>query len=73
MLGKKWGKYHLELTDSNGIQHEIEFNSKTASTGWNFAGYVNIPEGEITVAVSNKTDGDFVVADAIQWSLYAVK
>ncbi|MGD9162694.1 MAG: hypothetical protein PVG39_30090, partial [Desulfobacteraceae bacterium] len=71
MPGKKWGKYYLIVTGNNGHQHEIEFNSNTASTGWNYVGCVDISEGVTTVAISNKTDGDFVAADAIRWLPYA--
>lgn len=67
MPGKKWGTYYLVITDSNGKNHEITFNSKATSTGWSFAGSISLPEGETTVTFSNKTDGDFVVADAIRW------
>jgi len=65
---RKWGMYHLVVTDSNGDQHEIQFDSKAASAGWSLADSIDLPEGETTVTISNKTDGQFVVADAIQWS-----
>ena len=68
MPGRKWGTYHLVITDSNGDQHEIQFDSNAASAGWNLADGIDLPKGETTVTISNKTDGQFVVADAIRWS-----
>jgi len=54
-------------------QHEIKFDSKAASTGWSLVGSIVLPEGETTVTISDKTDGRFVVADAIRWSPSAGK
>jgi ABC-type transport system involved in multi-copper enzyme maturation permease subunit len=68
MPGRKWGTYNLLITDSNGDQHEIKFDSNAAAQGWNLAGSIDLPEGKTTVTVSNKTDGQFVVTDAIRWS-----
>ncbi len=67
-LNKKWGTYHLVVTDANGDRREISIDSKAAAPGWNLTEGLDLPEGETTVAVSNRTDGDFIVADAIRWS-----
>ena len=56
------------ITDSNRDPHEIKFDSNAAAMGWNLAESIDLPEGETTVTLSNKTDGQFVVADAIRWS-----
>jgi hypothetical protein len=68
MPGRKWGTYHLVITDGNGDQHEIRFNSQAASPGWNMLERIYLTGGETTVTISDKTDGEFVVADAIRWS-----
>ena len=68
MPGRKWGKYHLVITDGHGDKREINFDSNAASMGWNRAGSIYLPEGKATVTISNKTDGQFVVTDAIKWS-----
>jgi ABC-type transport system involved in multi-copper enzyme maturation permease subunit len=68
MPGRRWGTCHLVITDGNGDQHEIKFNSQTASPGWNMLERIYLTEGETTVTISDKTDGEFVVADAIRWS-----
>ncbi len=67
MPGKKWGTYFMIITDSSGVNHEVTFDSNAASMGWSLAGSIFLPKGETTVILSNKTDGDFVVADAIRW------
>ena len=56
------------MTDSNGDEHEIQFDSQTTSAGWTLVDSFYLPEGETTLTISNKTDGQFVVADAIRWS-----
>ncbi len=66
--GRRWGTWNLLITDSNGDQHEMKFDSDAASQAqWNVVGNFEIPEGEISVSLSNKTNGQFVVADAIRW------
>ena len=68
MPGKKLGIYNLLVTDGNGDQHKIKFDPKTAPPGWNPVGNIDLSKGETTVTISDKTDGDYVVADAIRWS-----
>lgn len=68
MPGKQLGTYNLVITDGNGDQHEIKFDPKTAPPGWNPVGNIDLPKGKTTVTISNKTDGDYVVADAVRWS-----
>lgn len=64
----KWGDWHLTVKDGNGDAHEIEFDSNAASDGWNLAGSLALPEGKAFVILSNETDGDCVIADAIRWA-----
>ena len=65
---KKWGKYNLVIKKGDGKKQEAAFDSQAAQQGWNQVGRLDIPEGDTSVIISNKTDGDFVVADAIRWS-----
>jgi hypothetical protein len=65
---KKWGTWHLTVKDGNGDERDITFDSNAASEGWNLSGNFDLPEGEISVTLSNKTDGHFIIADAIRWS-----
>ncbi len=71
MPNKKWGTYNLTVTDSDGDQREIAFDSEAAGPNWNLVESLYLPEGETTVTLSDKTDGQFVVADAIRWTLVA--
>lgn len=64
----KFGNWSLVVKDSAGDQHEIVFNSDAALQGWNQLETLNLPEGAVTVTISDKTDGDLVLADAIRWS-----
>ena len=67
---KKWGTYNLVIKKGDGEKQEITFDSNAAQQGWNPVGRFDISEGDTTVIISNKTDGDFVVADAIRWTPY---
>lgn len=58
----------MTIKDSNGDEREITFDSNGATEGWNLSESFDLPEGEISVTLSNKTDGQFVIADAIRWS-----
>lgn len=66
--GRKWGTWRLTIKDNNGDEHEIKFDSNAVSEGWNLAGNFDLPQGEVSVTLSNETDGKFVIADAIRWS-----
>jgi hypothetical protein len=64
----KFGTWGLMVKDSAGDQHEIKFNSDAAFQGWNQMETINLPKGAVSVTISDKTDGDLVLADAIRWS-----
>ncbi|NLA74702.1 MAG: hypothetical protein GX846_04415, partial [Deltaproteobacteria bacterium] len=65
---KNWGTWHGVITDKNGDRHELEFDSKAGGEGWNLAGKYYLSSGACTLELSDLTDGDMVVADAIRWS-----
>ncbi|KPK84847.1 MAG: hypothetical protein AMS27_08875 [Bacteroides sp. SM23_62_1] len=67
-LGAKWGNWNLLITDKNGDEHEMAFDSNAAIPGWNLTGSLELPEGEVSIALSDKSDGQVIVADAIRWS-----
>ena len=67
-LNRRYGTWHITVTDSNGDQHKIEFDSQSGIEGWNMAEKLNLPEGKVTVELSNRTNGQLVVADAIRWT-----
>ncbi len=66
--GKSWGTFYFNVKDSNGDQYNLKFDSKAGNEGWNLVDKLELPRGKITVELSNKTDGDIVVADAIRWT-----
>ena len=66
--GKRWGIWNIIVKDSNGDQYEVEFNSEAGIDGWNLVEKISLPKGKVTVELSNKSNGNIVVADAIRWT-----
>ena len=44
-----------------------KFDARTAVPGWNDIGTFDLPAGPVSVEVSDATDGNVVVADAVRW------
>ena len=63
----KLGTWGLTLVDGSG-ERPIQFDARGGEHGWNSLGTFEIAAGDVRLVVSNKTDGDYVVADAIRWS-----
>ena len=61
-----FGSYDLRL-GAQGVDVAVEFDGAAAETGWNDLGDFDLPAGEVSLSVSNKTNGRLVVADAIRW------
>ncbi len=61
------GTWKLILDDGTGTQ-EIDFDAETHDSGWNSLGLFDIAGGTVRVIVSDETDGDYVLADAIRWT-----
>ena len=45
----------------------VEFDGRAAQPGWNELGLFEIESGRVDVVVTNRTDGEVVVADAVRW------
>ena len=45
----------------------LDFDASLGETGWNKLGEFDLPGGEVRLEVSNRTNGDEVIADAIRW------
>lgn len=60
------GMVHLEVV-AGQTKEIVDFDAGEAETGWNEIDVFDLPAGSVTVAVSNKTTGATVVADAIRW------
>ncbi len=67
---RTWGTWQLTLIDG-AERREVTFDSDAGAQGWNLVGAFQLPQGEITVELSDRTNGRIVVADAIRWSLSA--
>jgi uncharacterized protein (UPF0216 family) len=67
-LNRQFGTWHVTVNDSDGNQHKIEFDSKAGIEGWNMAEKLDLPAGKVTVELSDGTNGQVVVADAIRWT-----
>jgi ABC-type transport system involved in multi-copper enzyme maturation permease subunit len=62
----KAGTFNLTVEDRSGSQ-PVTFDAEGGEVGWNSLGTFEIAGGEVRVMISDETDGDFVVADAIRW------
>ena len=63
---KTWGTWDLIVRDASG-DRTIGFDADEADHSWNTVGTMELMDGEVTVDLSDKTDGKIVVADAIRW------
>ena len=57
---------------SGDAETPVAFDAGAAEVGWTKVGDFELPAGDVRVVVSNRTDGEAVVADAIRWSRAAV-
>jgi len=60
------GAYDLRILAA-GNETKIDFDAGAGQLGWNRLGDFDLPAGEVQVQVSNRTAGNYVVADAIRW------
>jgi hypothetical protein len=61
------GTWNLEIVTADG-REPVTFNAAVGNLGWNLVGEFDLPAGEVSVELSDRTDGRFVIADAIAWS-----
>ena len=60
------GRYEMWLRTAAG-DRPIEFDGSAAAQGWNKLGVFDLQGGRVSVVVSNRTTGDIVIADAVNW------
>ena len=54
--------------DQAGYKHTpIEFDGSIAAEGWNHLGDFDLQSPHVALVVTDQTDGEVVVADAIRW------
>ena len=66
MLTREKGDFELKIV-ADGEETPVEFDAGAASIGWNDLGEFSLPAGEVSLEVSNETQGRIVVADAVRW------
>ena len=60
------GSYDLRIA-AGGEERSVSFDGTYAEMGWNDVGSFDVAGTEVRVAVSDRTSGDVVVADAVRW------
>jgi hypothetical protein len=63
---RKWGTWSLEVEDASGSR-VVTFDADSAARGWNTIDTVSLTDGEVVLRLSDRTDGQVVVADAVRW------
>jgi len=63
---KRWGVWKLVVDDATGPR-DLTFDADRADMGWNTVGTLRLMSGEVELLLSDDTDGQIVVADAIRW------
>ena len=61
-----FGTLQIEVV-AVGFRSPVTLDGTTAEQGWNFVGTFDLPAGPVTVVVTDASDGDVVVADAVHW------
>ncbi|MXZ55735.1 MAG: hypothetical protein F4077_04260 [Gammaproteobacteria bacterium] len=68
LLGVSLGEYDLEVT-AGERSWNLSVSANELPVGWNEISIINIESpGNVRVAVSNESDGQYVYADAIKWT-----
>ncbi|MDE0193145.1 MAG: hypothetical protein OXQ90_17465 [Gammaproteobacteria bacterium] len=52
---------------ADGKPTRVDFDGAAADTGWNKIGEFDLASTEVRLEISNRTDGEMVIADAIRW------
>jgi hypothetical protein len=63
---RTWGVWSIGVEDSSG-DRAVSFDADAATVGWNAVDTQSLVDGEVVVRLSDDTDGQIVVADAIRW------
>ena len=60
------GNYEMRLLGGGSVR-TVEFDASAAEPGWTTLGRFDLDAGEVSLEVTNRTDGRTVVADAVRW------
>ena len=64
--GPQLADYDMRLSNGGSV-HPVEFDASAAKPGWTALGRFDLDAGEVSLVVTNRTDGRTVVADAVRW------
>lgn len=64
--GPQLGNYDMRISNGGSVL-PVEFDASAAEPGWTTLGRFDLDAGEVTLIVTNRTDGRTVVADAVRW------
>ena len=64
--GSELGRYDLTLSAGQRAW-PLEFDSSAAERGWNDLGTFDLTAGTVRLSISDATEGESVIADAIRW------
>lgn len=65
---ENYGKLHFLIYHDDGIE-ETELDLNGADDGWNYLGSYYISQGEAKIELTNESDAEKVIADAVKWVL----
>ena len=63
---RRLGSYEVQLL-VDGEATPVEFDGSASEVGWNRLGEFQLPAGEVSLTVSNRSSGALVVVDAVRW------
>ena len=63
------GSYDMTLRAGSAFDATLDFDGSAAQPGWNALGEFDLEAGPVSLIVSNRTDGQVVVADAVRWTM----
>jgi hypothetical protein len=61
-----YGKHHFLIYHDDGIE-EMELDINSADDGWSYLGSYYISKGEAKIELTNQSEGQVVIADAVKW------
>lgn len=65
--GGQQGRYDMRIF-ADSLEMVIEFDAANAIAGWNELDTLDLEPGSVRLAVSNRSSGRTVIADAIRWT-----
>ena len=64
--GSELGQYDVTLLTENRVR-PVEFDASAAERGWNDLGTFDLTAGTVRLSISDATEGESVIVDAIRW------